>query len=37
MSVILPESVTGIGAEAFNDCEKLTVYVQSPSKPSGLE
>ena len=32
---MIPNTVTGIGINAFGNCNLLTIYCQSESEPSG--
>ena len=33
--VAIPDTVVSIEAEAFKDCDNLTIYCEASSKPSG--
>ena len=35
ISVVIPISVTNIGAHSFAGCENLTIYCKATRKPSG--
>jgi uncharacterized repeat protein (TIGR02543 family) len=36
-SITIHSNVTSIGSNAFQDCSKLTIYVEASSKPSGWD
>ena len=36
-SIIIPKNVTKMGSNVFLDCEKITIYCEVTSKPSGWD